>query len=183
MKTNTPTLMEVKELNKEMWLFGSESYLKRLLPDGILKISGSGFLSHGTGGGAKISPPLPVWSSEMLTNRISTLLLFKQKRWLFPLLCINFIYYAILHSNASCCRPVCPIQGVGPRLQRDSPHSENAGRWTPGLVCQGSTEPQKIVPVNAVTILGAEHTPETSTLQSSIDYISLSIREIKSSEK
>lgn len=51
MKTNTPTLMEIKELNMEMWLFGSESYLKRLLPDGILKISGSGFLSwHGRWG-------------------------------------------------------------------------------------------------------------------------------------
>lgn len=80
MKTNTPTLMETKELNREIWLFGFRILLKTSFPQLDLKILGSGFLSQGTGGGAKISPLLPVWSSVMLTNRISILLLFKKKR-------------------------------------------------------------------------------------------------------
>lgn len=176
--------METKELNREIWLFGFRILLKTSFPNWILKswVPVSSLMAQEVGlKSLHCSQPGPPWCWQ---TEFPSFYFLTRKDDCFPFAVYKFhLLCYTAHSNESCCRLVCPIQGVRPHLQCNSTHSKKAGRWTPGLVCQGTTESQEIVPVNVVTILGAEQTPETTTLQSSIHYISLSIREIKSSEK
>lgn len=80
MKTNTPTLMETKELNREMYVLVSESQLKHLFPNWILKsrVSVSSRMAQEAGLNLSTAPSLILCDDDQ--QNFHPLLLFKKKR-------------------------------------------------------------------------------------------------------
>lgn len=172
MKTNTPVLMDTKELNREISFWVPGCSLKHLFPNWVLKPWGFSFLTHDRGGRTKSLPPLPAWFPIMLPDKKSIHLNFLKRSddcLPFPVRALCSLRYTTLAaSDSSCCTLACPTKGVrAPAYSVTAQDRRDPGWWTPGPVLWDSLVPQEMLPVNllitSLTSLRSKYRPKINT--------------------